>query len=271
MNTSIHTLPAPATSTQPLWAAVGVLGVAVIALGASLVHVQSRPLDGHAALAAINSNTPTLLSTDAVVHPADTLGAREDLVAPPAHPPVVPAKPAAARPAVQATPAPVSAAPSAATTATTASSGPAVPAPRTQVCANCGTIEAVTPIQRNARSGSGVGMVAGGALGAVLGNQIGKGSGRTVATILGAVGGGIAGNAIEKNIKKETTYQVQVRMEDGSMRTIDQGRPATVGARVTLDGGTLRSADQGAAAPAPARSKPVVRQQPGMPQDNNRA
>ena len=65
-------------------------------------------------------------------------------------------------------------------------------------------------------------MVAGGVLGAVVGNQIGKGSGRTLATVLGAVGGGIAGNSIEKNMKKETVYQVQVRMEDGSIRSVNQ-------------------------------------------------
>ena len=50
MNTSTITLPASAADTKPLWAAVSVLGVAVVALGASLVYVQSRPVDGHVAL-----------------------------------------------------------------------------------------------------------------------------------------------------------------------------------------------------------------------------
>jgi outer membrane lipoprotein SlyB len=303
MNTSIHTLPASAAHTKPLWAAVGVLGVAVVALGASLVYVQSRPVDGHAALAAIYSQAPALVAPAATVSPAEALGTREDLVAAPpvavvrpaatrtapkmAHVPAAPAPApvAAAAPAPAAGPAPAApvaagtsgagnlpdaGAPSVVTDTAVIASHP-VPVVQHPVCANCGTIESVTPIQRNAKSGSGVGVVAGGALGAVLGNQIGKGGGRAVATILGAVGGGLAGNAIEKNMKKETVYQVQVRMQDGSLRTVEQGNPATVGARVTISGGVLHSADQSAWAPAPARPKPVPRLQQQQPQDNNRA
>ena len=115
--------------------------------------------------------------------------------------------------------------------------------PTRPMCANCGTVEAVTPIQRQG-SGSGVGVVAGGAVGAVLGNQIGKGGGRTLATILGAVGGGLAGNAIEKNVKKETVYQVRVHMEDGSTRTIEQSTLPSVGAKVTVDGSVMHSASE---------------------------
>nr|MBP6494794.1 glycine zipper 2TM domain-containing protein [Rhodoferax sp.] len=96
-----------------------------------------------------------------------------------------------------------------------------------------------------------------GVLGAIVGNQIGKGSGRAVATVAGAVGGGWAGNAIEKNMKKTTVYQVHVRMEDGSLKTIEQASPAAVGARVTVDGGTLHPANDGAAAPAPERPTAV--------------
>jgi hypothetical protein len=55
MNASTIPLPNPALNTKPLWAAVGVLGVAVVALGASLIYVQNRPVDGHAALAAIST------------------------------------------------------------------------------------------------------------------------------------------------------------------------------------------------------------------------
>lgn len=52
MTTSIQTLPRDGRhfSARPLWAAIAVLGVAVIALGASLIHVQTRPVDGHAVL-----------------------------------------------------------------------------------------------------------------------------------------------------------------------------------------------------------------------------
>ncbi|MCZ4313195.1 hypothetical protein O4H66_07250 [Comamonadaceae bacterium G21597-S1] len=49
MTTHIQTLPAGRRhfSSRPLWAAVAVLGVVVMALGASLIHVQTRPVDGH--------------------------------------------------------------------------------------------------------------------------------------------------------------------------------------------------------------------------------
>ena len=286
MNTS--TLPASAANTKPLWAAISMLGVAVLALGASLVYVQSRPVDGHAALAALGRDTPALVTPFNPVPAKEALDPREDLVAPPPKAPALAARPAPTRPVARVLPAaapaplPAPAPVGAPTTAEPVSSGTAtrvvdtggvasqpVPVAPPALCTHCGTVEAVTPIERKAKSGSGVGVVAGGALGAVLGNQIGKGSGRTLATILGAVGGGVAGNAIEKNMKKETVYQVQVRMEDGSVRTIEQGSPATIGAMVTVDGGVLHSADQRAAVPAPARPR-LPAQQPQVP-DSSRA
>ncbi|MFO1191470.1 MAG: glycine zipper 2TM domain-containing protein [Rhodoferax sp.] len=288
MNASVNTLPAGAVNTKPLWAAVGVLGVAVVALGASLVYVQSRPADGHAALAAMASEQPpelVLSGTRAALPAGESLDAREDLVAPPARPAVTQARPApataATRPAARSAPAPVAgpavAAPAPTPAPVVAAAGtpaanpaPSVvtesgvlvsqPVPQRVVCSTCGTVEAVTPIQRNVSQGSGVGAVAGGALGAVVGNQIGRGSGRMLATVIGAVGGGLAGNAIEKNIKKQTVYQVQVRMEDGSLRTLEQSSPATVGARVTVEGNQMRAEGSQAAAPAPTRpaARPMV-------------
>lgn len=90
--------------------------------------------------------------------------------------------------------------------------------------------------------GEGVGTVAGGVLSAVVGNQLGHGNGRTAATLLGALGGGFAGNAVEKHVKKETVCQVRIRMEDGGIRTVEQGSPPSVGARVTVDNGVIRPA-----------------------------
>lgn len=128
-------------------------------------------------------------------------------------------------------------------------------APARAICTVCGTVESVNTVERKP-AGSGLGAVAGGVAGAVLGNQIGKGSGRTVATILGAVGGGVAGNAIERNVKKQTVYQIAVRMEDGSLKTVEKAAPVAVGARVTLDGASLRTSDgmrvPEVPAPAPA-------------------
>jgi outer membrane lipoprotein SlyB len=107
------------------------------------------------------------------------------------------------------------------------------------LCVNCGVVESVTPIQREG-SGSGLGAVAGAVLGGVLGNQVGGGDGKTAATVLGVFGGSIAGNAVEKQMKKDTVYEVRVRMENGSTRTLEQITPASVGTRVIVDGNTLQ-------------------------------
>ncbi len=106
--------------------------------------------------------------------------------------------------------------------------------------------------------GVGVGAVAGGVLGAVLGNQIGQGSGKTLGTIIGAVGGGFAGNAIERNVRKETAYQVGIRMEDGSRRTLETAQAPAVGSKVTVEGSSIRSND-GTVYTAPA---PIVQHTP---------
>ena len=56
----------------------------------------------------------------------------------------------------------------------------------------------------------------------------------------------------KKNLKKETVYQVGVRMEDGSRRTLEVAQPPAVGSKVTVDGSSLRSNNGGVYnAPAP--------------------
>lgn len=112
----------------------------------------------------------------------------------------------------------------------------ATPAP---TCANCGVIESVRAVQQKGQ-GSGVGAVAGGVIGGLVGNQMGKGDGKTAMTVLGAIGGGLAGNEVEKQQKAATVYEVQVRMDDGSTRTLTQSTQPAVGARVEVDGKTLR-------------------------------
>jgi hypothetical protein len=67
----------------------------------------------------------------------------------------------------------------------------------------------------------------------VLGHRIGLGNGLKLGTIAGALGGGFAGNAIEGRMRKETVYQVGVRMEDGSRRTMEVAQAPAVGSRVT--------------------------------------
>jgi outer membrane lipoprotein SlyB len=110
------------------------------------------------------------------------------------------------------------------------------------ICGVCGTVESVTPFEREAAQGSGIGAIAGAALGGLVGNQFGGGTGKDLATIAGMVGGGFAGNSVEKKMKKETVYEVKVRMEDGSLRKLEQKASIGVGTRVTVEGGKLTPA-----------------------------
>ncbi len=114
------------------------------------------------------------------------------------------------------------------------------PVARGSTCSSCGTVESVHAILLRGDA-SGLGAVAGGVTGAVVGNQIGRGNGNTAMTILGAAGGALAGNEIEKNVKKHYSYRVTVRMDDGTFRTVSQAHaPAvTVGERVRVVNGTV--------------------------------
>jgi len=136
-------------------------------------------------------------------------------------------------------PAPVQAARRAAAPAHTAAPAPQRSA-TASVCATCGVVEAVTPVKHKGE-GSGVGAVGGAVVGGLLGSAVGKGDGKKVATVLGAVGGGYAGNEIEKNQKATTVYQVRVRMDDGTTRTVTQATAPAVGAKVKVEGSTLRA------------------------------
>ncbi|MCA8018649.1 glycine zipper 2TM domain-containing protein [Burkholderia metallica] len=116
---------------------------------------------------------------------------------------------------------------------------PSVPAQT--YCQSCGTVVAITPI-RTAGQSSGIGAVGGAAAGGLLGNQFGHGNGRTAMTIIGALGGGLAGNQVEKQVRAETDYQVQVQMESGATRTFtyrNQQPPFGQGQRVRIENGTL--------------------------------
>lgn len=121
-------------------------------------------------------------------------------------------------------------------------SAPVYNPPAPAICRDCGTIESVREIAREAE-GSGVGAVAGGVLGGVLGNQVGNGRGRDLATVVGVIGGAVAGNQIEKAQKRVVEYQVTVRFEDGTSRVFTQETaPAwRSGDRVRVENGLLVS------------------------------
>jgi len=80
----------------------------------------------------------------------------------------------------------------------------------------------------------GVGAVAGGVVGGVLGNKLGKGKG--LVTILGAAGGAFAGHQIEKQARAEKRWEIGLRLDDGSQRTLSSdAEPAwRTGDRVRL-------------------------------------
>ncbi|SCC91959.1 conserved hypothetical protein [Thiomonas sp. X19] len=105
------------------------------------------------------------------------------------------------------------------------------PAPQAPVCASCGTVVAVTPVQEPGHA-NGIGAVVGGVVGGLLGNQVGGGNGRTAATVIGALGGGYAGNEVQKRVNAQTVYRVQVRMDDGQVRTTTLGAAPPMGQRV---------------------------------------
>jgi outer membrane lipoprotein SlyB len=107
-------------------------------------------------------------------------------------------------------------------------------------CPACGKVEAVTAVQKKGE-GSGLGVVGGAVVGGLVGSQIGGGSGKNAMAVLGAVGGGVAGNEIEKRARATTVYQVRVRMDDGTLRTITQNTAPAVGQPVTVEGSTLRA------------------------------
>jgi outer membrane lipoprotein SlyB len=127
-------------------------------------------------------------------------------------------------------------------TAPAASPAPApAPAP---VCTTCGVVDSFDAVQVAGQT-NGVGAVAGGVGGAVLGSQIAGHHNKTLGGVIGAIGGGLLGNAIEKHERTTTMYDVHVRMNDGSMRTVRQATQPQVGAHVNVDGNTLHAAPQG--------------------------
>lgn len=237
MTLSTHTLSQPGAQpafgdrlrhSKALIPTLAVLAVTVLALGAALVVSHSRAENAAASGYALQS--PPVVAPAAVAPPA--------VAAAPAPAPVIVA------PAALPAPAPVArATPRAAPSPTYREP---VTMARAPVCIHCGTVESVTPVTRQGQvngignTGIGVGAIGGAVVGGLIGNQIGHGKGKTAATVLGAAGGGFAGNAIEKNVRKTTVYEVRVRMNDGSYRTVEQSSPIEAGAPVIVEGGRLR-------------------------------
>ncbi len=108
------------------------------------------------------------------------------------------------------------------------------------VCNACGVIMSITPVKVEGQ-GSGVGAVAGGLAGIIIGNQIGGGNGKTIAKIAGAAGGAVLGNKIEKKVHAATHYDVTVRLDNGVETTVSQDQEPLlkVGDAVRVVDGTV--------------------------------
>lgn len=108
------------------------------------------------------------------------------------------------------------------------------------VCADCGVIESINTVEVKGEA-TGAGAIAGAVGGLIVGNQIGSGRGKTLAKVAGAAGGAYAGHQIEKNVRKIVQYQLALRMDDGSRRTVTQanGDGLTAGSRVRLMDGMV--------------------------------
>ena len=100
------------------------------------------------------------------------------------------------------------------------------------MCHDCGAVASVRAIEQPGE-GSGIGAVAGGVAGGAAGSQFGKGKGQIVGTVIGAVGGAIAGHQVERHVvRKKTQYEITVRLDDGTTRTIVQNtEPALAAGR----------------------------------------
>jgi outer membrane lipoprotein SlyB len=110
------------------------------------------------------------------------------------------------------------------------------------VCATCGVIDGYSAVTVKGQN-NGVGAVAGGLGGALVGSKIAGRSNHTLGGVIGAVGGGLLGNAIESHERTTTVYDVRVRMADGTVRTVRQASIPNVGQRVNVDGNTLHAID----------------------------
>ncbi len=116
-----------------------------------------------------------------------------------------------------------------------AASRPRAVASASAACSDCGVVDSIRVVEVPGE-GSGLGAIGGAVVGGILGNQVGRGRGRTAATVVGAGAGAYAGHEIEKNVKKSASYQIRVRMNDGSIRTFhEHTQPAlSVGQKVRV-------------------------------------
>ena len=102
-----------------------------------------------------------------------------------------------------------------------------------------GTVVGLRPVVIQKDQSSGVGMIAGGALGGVAGSAVGGGTGRNLAIVGGAILGALAGEKIEEQAGKTQGIEITVRLDNGETRVIAQqdDQRIAVGSRVQVISG----------------------------------
>jgi outer membrane lipoprotein SlyB len=247
----------PAARTHPL-----ILGaaVAVIVFSATGVAALAGWLPGASSQSVTTAAAPNGVNA-ALTAPVPVGAAPAPTETPKAEPPAAPkVEHKTATPQVRHATVARTSAPAPAPTRTTAPAEPAavpaqppaqVPAPvppQTQApvyraCPDCAVVETVREVAQ-AGTGTGVGAIGGAVAGGVLGHQVGNGRGQDVATVLGAIGGAIAGHQVEKQVRKTASYEIVLRMEDGSTRVLAESQPPVwrPGDRVRVSNGVIRPA-----------------------------
>lgn len=84
-----------------------------------------------------------------------------------------------------------------------------------------GTVQQVSEVSIEGTQ-TGIGTLAGGALGAGVGQTMGSGSGRTLATIVGGVAGVLAGQATEKGVTTKAGLEILVNLDNGEVVSVVQ-------------------------------------------------
>ena len=207
-----------------VWIGGGLMALTIIALATTLVVRNTDALPDATATTAAGSGAATLVATNA------TPGTPATQPAPVANQAPINES---ARP-VHHVPSPVH--------HEAARDNPPQQVAAAPVCETCGVIDGYSAVKVQGQN-NGVGAVAGGLGGALVGSQIAGRHNHTIGGVVGAIGGGLLGNAIESHERTTTVYDVRVRMADGSVRTVRQSTVPTVGQRVNVDGHALRPID----------------------------
>lgn len=99
-----------------------------------------------------------------------------------------------------------------------------------------GTVVGVRPVTIQKDETSGVGSIAGAAMGGVAASTIGGGRGSVLASIGGALLGGLVGNAVENRMGKSQGLEITVQLDNGETRVVAQEAdvPLSVGQRVRM-------------------------------------